>query len=222
MHPWDHARSSARVHGGTPEIYVPFHSWFDATKATLANFRHRALRHHREGIEEAVGIFGPRLQGAGNSPVDTESLGLQHLAEDVACAPLARDWLQHAEHGDLPRTWRSAEYLAEQSAMRFGGTVADFVALHAWFMASRDWMYDNRHPIMRHHAFGIFEAEARFGIVLHLTNGRAVPTRIVAERHVRSVLGSIPTASSMLRMIRPQRWMAAATSPRKLGLDEAA
>lgn len=45
-HPYHHAESSARKYGGSPEDYLPIHSWFDASKALFANFRHRALRHH--------------------------------------------------------------------------------------------------------------------------------------------------------------------------------
>jgi len=49
-HPLKHAQNSARKFGGKPEDYLPIHSWFDESKAFLADFRHRALRHHAEGI----------------------------------------------------------------------------------------------------------------------------------------------------------------------------
>src|ERR1700676_4813958 len=49
-HPLKHAQSSARRFGGKPEDYLPIHSWFDESKAFLADFRHSALRHHTEGI----------------------------------------------------------------------------------------------------------------------------------------------------------------------------
>ena len=73
---------------------------------------------------------------------------------------------------------------------------------------------------MRHHAFGIFEAEKRVGIVLRLP-GVAMPCRCASltERHMRAVMRTIPSADSLPRCIRPRRWMAAATSPAKLGLD---
>jgi hypothetical protein len=218
MHPWDHARSSARLHGGMPEAYLSYHCWFDATKVALPHFRHRVLRHHREGLEVACRIFGHRLNVPGNSVVDTETLGLQHLNEDLACTPFARDWLQCAEGDSLPVSWPNAEALAARSRVRFGGAIENFRPLHEWFLETRHWMPDRRHLILRHHAFGIFEAETRFGIVLRLSNGTSVPTRIVAERHVREVMGSIPTTSAMLQLIRPQKWMA--TSPAKLRLDE--
>ena len=70
---------------------------------------------------------------------------------------------------------------------------------------------------MRHHSFAIFEAEQRFGIILDQYN-RSVPTRIVAEWHVRTILGRIPVAADFLRRIKGQPWMAAAHNPRRRGL----
>lgn len=103
--------------------------------------------------------------------------------------------------------------------MRFGGKPFDFLPLHRWFLATADWIAGNEHLAFRHHAFGVFEAEQRFGPVIRFDNGSAVPTRVVAERHVQEVLGRIPPATEFLRRIRGERWMLQATSPRKLGLD---
>ena len=61
MHPYHHALSSQREHGGEIADYLPLHSWFDATKSALAHFTHRALRHHREGIAEATHVFGSTI-----------------------------------------------------------------------------------------------------------------------------------------------------------------
>ena len=60
-HPWHHALSSVRKWGGAPEDYLAVHAWFDASKAITADFRHRALRHHAEGIVMAETIFGVTL-----------------------------------------------------------------------------------------------------------------------------------------------------------------
>ena len=48
-HPYFHGVSSAKKFGGCPEDYMQIHQWFDATKETFADFRHRALRHHAHG-----------------------------------------------------------------------------------------------------------------------------------------------------------------------------
>src|SRR5688572_24130540 len=57
-HPYHHALSSVKKWGGQVEDYLPIHSWFDETKALLADFRHRALRHHAEGIFLCERFFG--------------------------------------------------------------------------------------------------------------------------------------------------------------------
>jgi hypothetical protein len=49
-HCYYHALSSVRKWGGTVDDYLPLHQWFDQSKAILADPRHRALRHHAEGI----------------------------------------------------------------------------------------------------------------------------------------------------------------------------
>jgi hypothetical protein len=220
MHPWDHARSSARRHGGPVEAYLPYHQWFDATKAARAHFTHRALRHHREGIAEAGRLFGDRLVLADGTSIETEVLGRQHLLEDVGRDDVtAADWLRAM--APAPRTVPipGAEALAQQSALRFGGPSHAYLSLHAWFLETSLWFDDARHLAMRHHAFGIFEAEARFGTVLRPPGCHPVPTRIVAERHVRAVMRTIPSADTVLRTLRPDRWMAAAMSPQRLGLN---
>src|SRR3546814_20245219 len=49
-HCYHHALSSVKKWGGTAEDYLPLHQWFDESKAITADFRHRALRHHADGI----------------------------------------------------------------------------------------------------------------------------------------------------------------------------
>ena len=50
MHPYHHALSSQRSYGGVIINYLPIHNWFDATKAALAHFTHRALHHHLKAL----------------------------------------------------------------------------------------------------------------------------------------------------------------------------
>ena len=57
-HPLKHAENSARKFGGKAEDYLPIHNWFDESKAFFPDFRHRALRHHAEGIFLAEKLFG--------------------------------------------------------------------------------------------------------------------------------------------------------------------
>jgi hypothetical protein len=98
-HPYDHARSSARRFGGVPEDYVALHSWFDESKKMYANWRHRALRHHSEGIFMAEAIFGYTITRASDGKlVPTRLVGEQHVREDLGWIPSMQDWFKHLAH----------------------------------------------------------------------------------------------------------------------------
>jgi hypothetical protein len=92
-HPYNHALSSARRHGGVPEDYIPLHSWLDASKEMLANFRHRALRHHSQGIFEAERVFGITITNSRGERIPTRILAEQHVREDCGYIPTVADWL---------------------------------------------------------------------------------------------------------------------------------
>ena len=222
MHPYHHALSSQRAHGGVPADYLPLHSWFDASKSALAYFTHRALHHHREGIAEAVRIFGATIRNADDAAVSVEALAVQHCAEDMSILPTAADWLAHMDlpsAGFLgpPRDIPPIEKLAASSARHFETPADALLPLHAWFLETASWFGDARHLAMRHHSFGIFEAEQRFGVALD-PDRRSIPTRMVGEWHVRSVMGRIPAATDFIRRIKGQPWMAAAHNARRRGL----
>ena len=94
MHPYLHAVSSARKHGGKPEDYLPLHDWFDASKEHYCDFRHRALRHHTQGIYEAERVFGATVVNSEGRHVPTRILGEQHVREDLGRIPTLADWLR--------------------------------------------------------------------------------------------------------------------------------
>jgi hypothetical protein len=232
MHPYHHALSSQREYGGTVDDYLPLHNWFDASKTALAHFTHRALHHHREGVAEAVQLFGAEIRNADGARVSVEQLSLQHLKEDMSTIPNAADWLEHLDPAAIPLpaifprtghqiTLEHLAQLAERGAVRFQTTPEALLPLHLWFLETATWFTDARHFAMRHHSFGIFQAERRFGVLL-TQEPSPLPTRIVAEWHVRAILGRIPAAADYLRKIRGQSWMAAAQNPRRLGLIQSA
>ena len=96
---------------------------------------------------------------------------------------------------------------ALSSARKWGGQPEDTLAVHAWFDASKAITADFRHRCLRHHAEGIFLAEAIVGPVLTLSTGRVIPVRWVGEQHVREDLGFIPGFADWVRCIRPEPWM---------------
>jgi hypothetical protein len=96
---------------------------------------------------------------------------------------------------------------ALSSVKKWGGTVDDFIAVHAWFDQSKEITADFRHRALRHHAEGIFMAETIFGPTLTLSTGRIIPTRWVGEQHVKEDLGFIPSFADWVKAIRPEPWM---------------
>jgi hypothetical protein len=93
-HPYHHALSSARRWGGVAEDYLAIHRWFDESKKLMADFRHRALRHHSEGIFMAEQIFGVTLTISTGRIVPVRFIGEQHVKEDCGWIPSAADWLK--------------------------------------------------------------------------------------------------------------------------------
>lgn len=91
--PFHHAVSSARKWGGEPEDYIEVHTWFDLSKEHLADFRHRALRHHTQGIFEAERVFGVTIKNSSDKEIPVRWIGEQHVEEDLGRIPTLADWL---------------------------------------------------------------------------------------------------------------------------------
>jgi hypothetical protein len=77
-HPIFHAESSVRRFGGSVEDYQPIHDWLDATKETFCDFRHRALRHHAQGVFEAERVFGTTIRNSEGRLIPTRYIAEQH------------------------------------------------------------------------------------------------------------------------------------------------
>jgi hypothetical protein len=103
-HALKHAQSSARKFGGRAEDYLPIHNWFDESKAFLADFRHRALRHHAEGIFLAEKLFGIAIVNSDGIQVPVRYVGEQHVTEDLGRIPTAQDRLLQIK----PQRWCTA------------------------------------------------------------------------------------------------------------------
>ena len=144
-HPLHHAESSARKFGGDPSDYQAIHDWFDASKAHMAFFTHRALRHHTQGIFEAERVFGLTITNSAGRSIPVRWIGEQHVKEDCqGRIPSMADWfrriqaegwmanghidLAQAELGSDPR----ADWIAEVIT---GKTVLDF---NDWMNARTD------------------------------------------------------------------------------------
>lgn len=101
MKSYYHAVSSARKFGGVADDYVEIHTWFDESKAHMADFRHRALRHHSQGIFECERRFGVTIVNSDLRKVPVRAIGEQHVMEDMGRIPSLQDWL-----GEIrPTSW---------------------------------------------------------------------------------------------------------------------
>ena len=94
-HPYHHALSSARKWGGTADDYLPLHAWFDEpSKLIIADFRHRALRHHAEGVFGLERAFGTTVTVSTGRVVPVRLIGEQHCIEDLGFVPSFADWVR--------------------------------------------------------------------------------------------------------------------------------
>jgi len=107
-HPIHHATSSACRFGGRPEDYQAIHDWLDATKEMMCDFRHRALRHHSQGVFEAERVFGASIRNSAGNDVPVRYVVEQHIKEDCGgIVPTVSDWLSRIR----PESWMSRGYV---------------------------------------------------------------------------------------------------------------
>lgn len=100
-HCYYHAFSSVRKWGGTSDDYLALHQWFDESKAIFADPRHRALRHHAEGIFMLETLFGATITNSDGKVVPVRLIGEQHVTEDLGFVPSFADWGRLIQ----PQTW---------------------------------------------------------------------------------------------------------------------
>jgi hypothetical protein len=110
---------------------------------------------------------------------------------------------------------------AQSSVRRFGGKVEDYSAIHSWLDGTKEMFADFRHRAIRHHSMGVFECERLFGQTITNSDGRIVPVRYIAERHIQEDCGGIvPSVSDWLSRIRPETWMSRGYSLSEPGREE--
>lgn len=100
-HPYHHSLSSVKKWGGEVEDYIKIHSWFDESKEMFADFRHRALRHHAEGIFLCEKLFGLTITLSTGKVIPTRWVGEQHVKEDLGRIPSIQDWFSQIQ----PQRW---------------------------------------------------------------------------------------------------------------------
>tara|TARA_R100000808_G_scaffold23757_1_gene53176 strand:- start:1159 stop:1515 length:357 start_codon:yes stop_codon:yes gene_type:complete len=98
---------------------------------------------------------------------------------------------------------------SESSAKKWGGNPTDYIALHDWFDETKAFTGDWTHRALRHHSAGIQWAVERFGHVIRNSNGKLIPTKMLAEQHVEEDCGFVPTPKDWLQAIgeNAESWM---------------
>lgn len=82
MKPFIHAKNSVKRYGGRVEDYMHIHNWFDSSKASDANFYHRAALHHCFGIYICEQVFGETLINSDGKYVSVRDIAEDHVKED--------------------------------------------------------------------------------------------------------------------------------------------
>tara|TARA_R100000030_G_C3240504_1_gene120498 strand:+ start:666 stop:1010 length:345 start_codon:yes stop_codon:yes gene_type:complete len=101
---YNHCKSSVKLFGGEEDDYLPIHQWFDESKEHFADIRHRALRHHSQGIAECEKQFGVYIYNSDGKKVITKSIAEQHVREDIGFIPSVEDWLELIK----PQPWMAS------------------------------------------------------------------------------------------------------------------
>ena len=202
-HPYFHSLSSARRLGGHWRDYYDIHSFFDETKAALADCRHRLFLHNEFGIELAT----RKWQKVENIRL----IGNQHVSEDFGSKPdLVVDILD-AFSWDGAGLQQPRKLELDFPVKRgLGGTPFDYAEIMSLFalpFVLTDG--DDRAGMLVFHSYFPFICEDIIGPVFtRESDGKVMQTRFVAERIIiHAMHGKIPTLEQLVTNIPLKRWM---------------
>lgn len=201
MKPFTHAQIAARRYGGDAAHWLPYHDWWDRSKAAFPSMQHRMFLHSELGIHWFVEKHGETIAVPGCA-ARTRSIAEDHMAEDVGFVPTVETWLQTLPAVPKGRPARPLrEIRADRDAgavARWGGTPADFDAIFAFFDSPLLFTDDERALALSHNSFALFILEELVGPVVTI-GGRAVATRTIGEDLVLARYGHIPFPSALSR-----------------------
>ena len=101
----------------------------------------------------------------------------------------------------------NAMYHANTSAKKWGGNPDDYQPIHDFIDSSKSSVADVRHRAALHNAFGIFIVEKVFGNYIVNSEGKQIPVREIAEKHVLEDLGFIPSLEHWIKNMSIEPWM---------------
>jgi hypothetical protein len=96
------------------------------------------------------------------------------------------------------------------SVKRWGGIEEDYIAIHAKMDCSKKYFPDNRHRMLTHNMFFIFEVIIPlFGETITNSDGREVDVKNICELHILEDyhMKYIPTPQDWLENLMVKSWM---------------
>lgn len=100
MKPYKHSLISVHKFGGIPSDYQSIHDWFDTTKSSVADVRHRMILHNAFGIFLCEQVFGtmeqkqdgswvrmPYIVNSSGEKVQVRDVAEQHVIDDLGHIP---------------------------------------------------------------------------------------------------------------------------------------
>jgi hypothetical protein len=207
MKPLIHAQSSAKQYGGSPEEYLAVHDLMDSSKAVISDNRHRLLTHQAWFLFIAEKIIGHSFTNSEDRQVSIRDLAEMHCLEDFSMRfiPTAEDYLRLVPRKEWMKVHLdSALDHAKLSVKEFGGEPSDYLSLHRLLNSSSEVMADERHRALTHQSFFIERCQDVFGPTI----GRSeAPTKAVAELHIKTDFGFLPSAQEWLEEMRYADWL---------------
>jgi hypothetical protein len=99
---------------------------------------------------------------------------------------------------------------AQSSVKRWKGNVDDYISIHTKMDCSKKYFPDNRHRMLTHNMFFIFEVIIPlFGEYITNSDGRSVSTKDICEFHILEDyrMRFIPTPQDWLENLNMKAWM---------------
>ncbi len=99
---------------------------------------------------------------------------------------------------------------AKSSVKRWGGEVEDYIAIHNKLDCSKAYFPDNRHRVLTHTLFWVFEVMIPlFGEYITNQSGRTISVKDICELHILEDyhMRFIPTPQDFIQEIEVKSWM---------------
>lgn len=99
---------------------------------------------------------------------------------------------------------------SESSVRKWKGTVEDYIDIHAKMDCSKKYFPDNRHRMLTHNMFFIFEVIIPlYGEYITNSDGRVVSVKDICELHILEDyhMRYIPTPQDWLENLQLKSWM---------------